>query len=180
MRQREPNHRFIIPISASILKNSKRYDEVLETISTPLMAMLDYDFDENRRLVVNNNIDYMYRYPDYTEHVIFVYEMMNTAISDELVQEVILLTIFDLIKTTISEVIDIPNAKLDTLVSILLSGGGKSSNAKRPLFLNYLNEKQLNKIEAIATDSVAKVKETFKLDLQAIMNQPTSSVREQL
>ena len=52
------------------------------------MAMLDFEFDEASKLIINNDIDYMYRFPDYTEHVKFVYDMMDTAISDDLLKEV--------------------------------------------------------------------------------------------
>ncbi len=172
MRQREPDHKFIIPISASILKNQKRYDEVLETISTPLMAMLDYHFDDSKRIVINNNIDYMYRYPDFTEHVIFIYEMMNMAISKELMSEILLLMVFDGIKKSINQQVDVPNNTLDTLVSIVMSGGGRVSKAKRARFLAFMNEGQITAVEKLAVTLMNQVEERFKEDLTALMNKP--------
>lgn len=172
MRQREREHKFIIPISASILKNQKRYDEVLESVSTPLLAMLDYHFDEKKRVVINNDIHYMYRYPDFTEHVVFIYEMMNVAISDELISEIVLLMAFDEIKKAFSEQADVPNNKLDTLVSIAISGGGLISKAKRPLFLKYMEESAIITVQALAQQVVKQMKERFDVDLQALMNSP--------
>lgn len=69
LKQREPEHQFIIPISAAILKNTARYDQVLEQVSKPILAMLDWELDtENgNKVIINNDINFMYRYPDYTE-----------------------------------------------------------------------------------------------------------------
>lgn len=170
MRQREPEQKFIIPISAAIFKNPKRYDEVLETISKPLVAMLDYHLDDQQRIVINNDIDYMYRFPDFTEHVIFVYEMMNVAISEELIEEVVLLIVFDTIKGNIGREADVPNQKLDTLVSILISGNGKASNSKRALFLRYLTEDQLRRAEEVTLVALNETRVSFNIDLPAIMN----------
>jgi len=169
MRQREPNHQFIIPVSASILKNPKRYDKVLESLSTPLMAMLDYHFDDDKRVVINNDINYMYRYPDFTEHVVFIYEMMNMAVSDELISEILLLMAFDQIKRAINAEADVPNHRLDTLVSILIRRAGRISKAKRPMFLEFLGERELDRIQSLTEFVLKETKDRFDVDLQALM-----------
>jgi hypothetical protein len=173
LKQREPDHKFIIPISAAILKNSGRYDQVLEDVSKPILAMLDWELDtENgNRVVIHNDIDYMYRYPDYTEQVKFVYEMMNAAIAEDLIEEICLLLVFDLIKKVINETSDIPNMKLDTIIAIIVSGGGKVSKAKSHLVLQYLTEHQLNEVEAIAVKLINEMKAKFKIDVQKLVNQ---------
>ncbi len=80
---------FIIPVSAAILQREVQYDRVLETLSKPVMAMIDYDLDEgDHSISINNDISYMYKYPDLTDHVCFLYDMMETSISEDLLQEV--------------------------------------------------------------------------------------------
>ena len=172
MKQREPGHRFIIPISAAILKNTQRYDEVLESISKPIMAMLDYELDSENdyQLIVNNDIDYMYRYPDYTEHVKFVYEMMNSAISHDLIEEICLLLVFDVVKKILGSISDVPNMKLDTLVSILLSGAGTVSKRKRGLFLRYIGEEELTDLENQARDVINGIQDKLEIDIPSIVN----------
>ena len=93
MKQREPEHKFIISISVDILKNDIKYDSVLESISRSIMEMLNWELDHenDNRAIISNDIDYMYRYPDYTEHVKFVYDMLNTAIATDLLEETCLL-----------------------------------------------------------------------------------------
>ncbi|WP_158972574.1 Fic family protein [Paraglaciecola sp. L3A3] len=171
MKQREPAHKFIIPISAAILKNTERYDEVLESISKPIMAMLDWELDaENgNSIIINNDIDYMYRFPDYTEHVKFVYEMMNSAISNDLIEEICLLLVFDIIKKSMDQIEDIPNMKLDTLVSIIVSGGGTVSKRKRAMFLQYLDEEQLIDIEQKSIKIISETQEKFGINIQNLV-----------
>lgn len=171
MKQREPEHKFIIPISAAILKDQKQYDAVLESISRPILAMLDWELDNenNNKLVVHNDIDYMYRYPDYTEHVKFVYDMMNKAISDELVEEIGLLVVFDAIKSTINNLTDIPNNALDTITSIIINGGGTVSKTKQKLVLTHIEQEKLTLIETIAVELIKKMKAKINIDVQQLM-----------
>lgn len=171
MKQREPEHKFIIPISAAILKNQKEYDAVLETISRPILAMLDWELDSenNNKLMVHNDIDYMYRYPDYTEHVKFVYDMMNKAISDELVEEIALLVVFDTIKSAINELTDIPNNTLDKITSIIINGGGRVSKAKQKLVLSHITQDKLTVIEELSVTALQTMKDRINVDVQQLM-----------
>lgn len=171
MKQREPEHKFIIPISAAILKHTDKYDDVLESISIPIMAMLDYELDgENgNRIIIKNDIDYMYRYPDYTEHVVFTYEMMNTAISQELIEEMCLLMIFDIIKKSINSITDIQNHSLDKIVSIIISNGGKVSKRKREFVTSFIDEAHLSEIEDNTIDLISDMKKRLNIDIQEIM-----------
>jgi hypothetical protein len=172
LKQREPDHQFIIPISAAILKNTARYDRVLEQVSKPILAMLDWELDaENgNRVIINNDIDFMYRYPDYTEQVKFVYEMMNAAIADDLIEEICLLLVFDLIKKAINKIADIPNMKLDTIISIIVNGGGRVSKVKSKLILQYLTEQEITEIENIAIKLINEMKEQFEIDVKKLVN----------
>jgi len=171
MKQREPKHKFIIPISAAILKNQLIYDSVLESISRPIMAMLEWelDHDNDNRAVIYNDIDYMYRYPDYTAHVIFTYDMMNAAIATDFLGEICLLLVFAGVKKAINEISDIPNNKLDTIVSIIIQGGGRVSKRKRQLVLEHMSVDQLKPIEDFSVKAIEEVKGKFKIDVIKVM-----------
>ncbi|WP_163836990.1 Fic family protein [Spartinivicinus ruber] len=170
MKQRESEHKFIIPISSAILKNQAKYDNVLELISRPIMAMLDWELDNEHKVIINNDIDYMYRYPDYTEHVKFIYEMMNTAITKDLFEEICLLLAFDLVKSYINDCCDIPNNTLDTIVSIIMQGGGTVSNKKRKYILKYIEQDRVQSIEVYAKSTINEIKERFEVDVAKAMN----------
>ena len=140
---------FIIPVSATILQRSKEYDQVLEKISKPVMALVDYDMDEkDHSISINNNIDYMYRYPDLTPHVLFLYEMMEASISEDLIQEVLYIVKYDAVKKAIEERYDIPNKELNLLIQLALQNSGKISNRKKERFLKWIPEDELAQLES--------------------------------
>jgi len=172
MKQREPIHEFIIPISASILKNQDKYDKVLDSISKPLMAILEYELDDqqNNKIEIKNDIDYMYRYPDYTEHTSFIYEMMDCAISNELIEEICLLIVFDFAKKIINSIADIANGTLDKIVSILISQGGKCSKAKRKYVTNHIEVELLENIEVDISKLITSIKEKLDVDVVEVIN----------
>lgn len=170
MKHREPEHKFIIPISAAILKNQSQYDAVLETVSRPIMSMVNYHFDDNNKLIINNDIDYLYRYPDYTEHVKFIYAMMDSAISEDLINEVCLLTVFDSLKKMLNNHLDLPNNKIDTLLSIVIANGGKVPNRKRALLEKSIPAGILEKIEQAAQTLILEIQEQFAVDVPAMMS----------
>lgn len=170
MKQRESKHKFIIPVSAAILRNSKRYDEVLESISRPTLSMIEYSFSDESQIIIHNDIDFIYRYPDFTEHVKFVYEMMETAIASELMEEICLLISFDTVKDFINSSCDIPNKNIDNLVSLLLSNGGVVSKAKLPHVLQFIDQTLLSAVETVAKDIIEKVKSKFSIDITEVMN----------
>lgn len=172
MKQREPIHEFIIPISASILKNQDKYDKVLDSISKPIMAILEYELDDtqNNKIKIKNDIDYMYRYPDYTEHTLFIYEMMQCAISNELIEEICLLIVFDFAKTALNSIADIANGTLDKIVSILISQGGKCSKAKLKFITRYIDVKHLSAIEGGISKLINDIKEKLDVDVVKVIN----------
>ena len=139
---------FIIPVSATILQRYKEYDEVLEKISKPIMALIDYQIDENdHSITINNDINYMYRYPDLTPHVIFLYKMMEASISEDLMQEVLYIVKYDAVKKTIEERYDIPNKELNLFIQLALQNKGKIGKRKRKKFANWIDDQQLIALE---------------------------------
>lgn len=146
----------IIPVSAAILNNTKQYDEVLEKISRPIMAMIDFDLiEKDNSIVINNSLPHLYRYPDYTEHVIFLYDMMSNSLNVDLVQEIIFILKFDHIKKGINDQYDIENKELDLLVTLLLQNDGKPSRKVVKRYGDILNTEDLNNIEALAKTTIS-------------------------
>ena len=141
---------FIIPVSATILQRSDEYDEVLEKISRPIMALIKYDINEaDHSITIKNDIHYMYRYPDLTAHVEFLFEMMETSILEDLIQEVMYITKYDAVKQVIEEKFDIPNKELNLLIQLSLQNNGKISHKKRKRFEKWVDSQQLESLENV-------------------------------
>ncbi|MBT5228973.1 MAG: Fic family protein, partial [Methylococcales bacterium] len=150
----EKKQNFIIPVSAAILQRQNEYDQVLESFSTSIMAMIDYDLDEDdHSIVINNDLIYLYRYPDLTEHVEFLYDMMECAITEDLLEEIVFILKFDGIKQIINQQYDLPNQKLDLLVRLLLSNH-TISKSKQKLFTKWLTAEHIESIEKFALEKM--------------------------
>ncbi|MBD3842961.1 MAG: Fic family protein [Campylobacterales bacterium] len=169
-KQRDKRHEFIIPISATILKNEKEYDKVLNTVSHPLMLLLNYELDaeNDHRIIIHNDLHYMYRYPDFTPHIEYIYAMMDTSIKLELLNEVVFLTVFDGIKKIINDSADIPENHLNNIVNIIINNGGRVSNSKREYALKYLNEEGLLHIEERSVELIENINILVGVDIKAL------------
>lgn len=156
---------FIIPVSATILQRSREYDDILEKVSKPIMALIKYDIDEkDHSIAIKNDIHYMYRYPDLTEHVEFLFEMMETSILEDLIQEVLYIIKYDAVKQVIEERFDIPNKELNLFIQLALQNNGKISNKKRKRFESWIDNHQLDSLEnvicSLLKDIIKKVPST--------------------
>ncbi len=149
---------FIIPVSATILQRNKEYDKVLETLSKPVMAIIDYDIDEtDHSISINNDISYLYRYPDLTSHVVFLYKMMEQSISDDLIQEVLYILKYDAVKKAIEQFYDIPNKDLNLLIQLAIQNNGKIAKNKRAKFANWISDDQLVELEKVISTTLEEI-----------------------
>jgi hypothetical protein len=167
-KQRDKRHEFIIPISATILKSEKAYDTILNTISAPLLLLLDYeiDSDNENRVVIHNDLHYMYRYPDFTPHVEYIYEMMDTSIKLELMSEVVYLTTFDAIKKVMNQNADVSANHANTIINIIINNGGNASKNKRQYILEHISEEVLGLVEASAQQVFEAMKNISGVDIE--------------
>jgi len=151
---------FIIPVSAAILDRPNEYDRVLEEISKPIMALLDYELSsEDHSIEIHSDLDYLYRYPDLTSHVIFLYEMMGTAISEDLVKEVTYIIKYDVVKGLIEGMYDLPNKDLDLLIKLAIQNNGRVAKNKRKRFYGWIPEGDLKSLEALIGKTLAEVRD---------------------
>jgi hypothetical protein len=167
---RDKRHEFIIPISATILKHPREYDKVLNVISHPLMLQLKYDLDEENefRIVIQNDLHYLYRYPDFTEHVKYIYDVMDTSTKFELLSEVVYLVTFDSIKRFLNENADIPENHLNNLVNILINNAGQISNKKRDYALKYIDNTVLQMVEKAAVELIDDLEKHSGVDVRTL------------
>jgi hypothetical protein len=156
---------FIIPVSATILLNNTKYDRVLEKLSKPVMALINYDLDEkDHSITINNDINFMYQYPDLTDHVVFLYEMMKTCISQDLMHEVIYIVKYDAVKKEIEKRYDIPNKELNLLITLVLQNNGTLSARKRKRFLGWIAEAEFQTLERAILTVLENINENSEKD----------------
>ena len=64
----------IFPLSAAILRDQRSYDEALESFSRPLFDFIDWRWTPERKIVVRNDTDRLYRYFDATAFAEYLFD----------------------------------------------------------------------------------------------------------
>ena len=140
----------VLPISAYMLHHPEEYDQVLESYSKPLRTVVSISIDENEQLTINNPVDASgsYRYPDLTNQVLYLLNVVEQTIKTELVTEILFIRGYDQAKASIREIVDMPSPRLDLLIKLLYQNKGTLSVGKRSLF-REITDDELARIEAV-------------------------------
>ncbi len=156
IKSRRSRDDFIVPVSSAILNNMDRYDKVLEQVSKPVMALLQYDYDENSGTIsLENDINYMYQFPDLTPHVLFLNDMMDVAINHELIEEILYILTFDKIKQWLNKQFDLSEKVLSNYVNWLMQNNGKFATRKHKQVAKHHSEKDIEEMHKFAIEALA-------------------------
>lgn len=139
----------IFPISATMLDNLKKYDQVLESFSQPLMNILNYEIDNTGILTVKNNDASFYAFLDYTRYVEYLFACIAQTIETDLKKELAFIIEYDKIKKALQEIVDMPDKQLDLLMKMIIQNKDKLAPIKRKKFFNSLTNAEVKKIETI-------------------------------
>lgn len=156
----------VLPLSATILRRLPEYEAALEAYSKPIQQLARYEFDADNRLNVLNPevLESSWRWPDLTRQVEFLFETIDHCLREDLLQELTYLLGYDLAKAALRDVVDMPDRKLDLLLTLLHGNGGKLSRNKRAQFGEItdveLQQMELAYQQAIASAELIKAPET--------------------
>lgn len=134
---------FILPISATITSSvidRRSYDQVLESFSRPLMRRYAdawrFGHEQIAEHGVRFNLEFdayrdalpAWRYPDLTDHVEYLAEVVQVTIEQEMRKEAIYLRNLRLARDRVKEVIEGPDADIDRMIRSVRDNGGRVSN----------------------------------------------------
>jgi len=133
----------ILPVSAQILANINQYDATLELLSKAIAQKVRYDISDSGEMTVHNapDIETLYRYPDLTNHTIFLAKAIQSTITKDIPEELLFLQCYDELKSNIQGIVDMPDNKVDRMILFLHQNTGKLASSKRKLY------KELSDIE---------------------------------
>jgi hypothetical protein len=151
--------RFVIPLSAAILKLRVDYDDVLSIFSSPRKAFTTYDFDKEGKMTVKNNTSVFFQYFDSTPQAEFLVRCFEYALEEELIPELKFLERFDKAMEELLKVADLPNRVLIQFVSSCMQNNGVLSKKKRklPIFKN-LTEDEIHLYEQVISRALSESK----------------------
>lgn len=139
---------FILPISATMLKNMGLYNQSLERFSVPLVRLIDYDLDDEGVLTVNNETGHLYRYIDFTFQAEMLLSFIDKTVETELVIELDYLKRYDKTKQALQEIVDLPGQKLELLIRSLSGNKGKFGIDRRRKNFDFLTDDEVAQLES--------------------------------
>jgi Fic family protein len=138
----------ILPVSAQILARMEEYDRTLELVSKLVERKTKYSLNDSGTMTVHNpeEIEVMYRYPDLTNHTIFLARSIQTTVHQDIPKELLFLQRYDELKNKLRDIVDMPNNKIDRMIIFLHQNNGKLAKRKRQFF-EELEDKEVEKME---------------------------------
>ena len=138
----------IFPISATMLRRIKDYDDMLEHFSEPLLPLLEYELDHDGRMEVKNETALHYKYIDMTAIAERLFGFIQDTIENELVSELDFILDYDKAKLAIRDIVDMPNRLIDLFIRLCIENNGRLSLSKRKAKFGQLTDKEIAQMEA--------------------------------
>lgn len=139
----------IFPVSATMLKEMKHYDAALESISSPMLTLLDFDLNSKREVTVHGETDALYRYLDYTRLAAFLFDCVEKTIHTDFKEELDYIANYDHAKKELQEIVDMPDKKIDLLIQCIIQNKGTLSRDKRKSHFHMLTNEECEAIEKV-------------------------------
>ncbi len=133
---------FVLPVSATItgsVVNRRGYDQVLELFSRPLMRKYADAWRFGAEQVADDGVRYnlqfdawedalpAWRYPDMTDHVEYLAQVVQITIEQEMHKEAGYLRSLRLARERVKQVIEGPDADMDRIIRSIRENGGTLS-----------------------------------------------------
>jgi hypothetical protein len=143
----------IIPVSAHMVNNLKLYDDALEAYSKPIMQIIKYTKDKKQKLAVLNasEVEGYYRFPDLTAQTEYLCTVIETAISQDLPNELNFLQNYDEAKELMKQRVDMPDKLIDLFIRFTHQNNGIFPKRRRNTF-HMLKDDEIEALQSIFQD----------------------------
>ena len=149
----------IFPVSATMLRRIKDYDQILEFYSRPLMSMVDFELDANGRMTVKNETVVHYRYLDMTVIAERLFGFIQETIEIDLTSELDFLLDYDKAKLAVQDVVNMPDRLIDLFIRVCVENSGCLSKNKRRSTFARLTDEEITRMQNC-------VQEAFKSEVK--------------
>lgn len=142
----------VFPISSVILGDIVGYKSVLESVSRPLLAWIDWRPTLQGNVEIIGETADFYRYFDATAHVEFLFKCIEQAVEKDLSEELAYLEIRDQFHARATMIVDMPERRLDLLFRFLRQGHGRLSKRALENEFKLLTAREVEAFEALYGD----------------------------
>lgn len=141
------------PVSAAILDRIDDYRGVLESYSSRLLRLIEWQPAENGNVRVLNDSADFYRYFDATAHAEFLYECVETTIKHDLPKEAEFLRRYDAFRSRLALIVDMPERVSDLLFRFLNQNDGRLSQRAREKEFAALTHHEAEAIQGLYAET---------------------------
>ena len=145
----------ILPVSAAILRDRQRYDDVLASFSRPLLDLIRWEWRggeahaPGRRMVVKSDSAHLYRYFDATAMAEYLYDQVADSVRRDLREELDFVAVFTQALSGVREVVDMPDRRASLLVRLCMQNGGRLAARKRARFAELTDDEVVAMEDAV-------------------------------
>ncbi len=145
----------ILPVSAAILRDRQRYDDVLASFSTPLLDLIRWEWrggdahTPGRQMVVKSDSAHLYRYFDATAMAEYLYDQVAASVRRDLREELDFVAVFDQALRGVREVVDMPDRRASLLVRLCMQNRGRLAARKRARFAELTDDEVVAMEDAV-------------------------------
>ncbi|MEA1928894.1 MAG: Fic family protein, partial [Candidatus Auribacterota bacterium] len=152
-KQRFTPEGLIFPVSATMLRKLKEYDETLELFSEPLLPLLDYELGSDGRMQIRNETMGHYQYIDMTIIAERLFGFIQDTIENEFVAELDFIIDYDKAKLAIREIVDMPDRLIDIFIRLCIENNGRLSKNMRKRKFVKLTDNEIARMEERLRDA---------------------------
>ena len=139
----------IFPVSSAILERILDYKAVLETYSSRLLPLIQWEATPKGNVHVLNETADFYRYPDLTPQAEFLYEAVAKTVREDLPKETEFLARYDRFRAAVQDMIDMPEVTTNLLFRFLDQNSGRLSKRARDKEFAKLTSQEVASIEEL-------------------------------
>ena len=145
----------VFPVSAAINDRIDDYRRILESYSSQLLPLIQWEATARGNIrVLNETVDF-YRYFDATLHAEFLYECVQRTVDFDLPSETKFLKIYDGFRRQLGEIVDMPDRLSDLLFRFLHQNQGRLSKRAQENEFGALTQAEIEQIERLYTEAFA-------------------------
>ncbi len=144
----------IFPVSATLLRKIRKYDETLELFSKQLMPLIQYSLDSDGKLGVQGDTTKFYQYIDMTRICESLFEFLKETVEIEFPAEFDFLVQYDRTKKAMQKILDFPDQKVDQFIKFCIQNEGHLSKSKRDKFFSMITNQEVIQLEEIVRENM--------------------------
>jgi hypothetical protein len=156
----------VFPVSAVMLRKRADYDSCLEAFSRPLMALLEYELDNEQRVQLAEDTSRPYRFFDATPMAEVLYGWIKDTLAQDFSAELNFVVEMRQLVADLRRIVDMPDRLLRLFMRITLHNGGRLSTTKRASHFQSLTDKEVAAMEKVVRRRLPALRPALELELE--------------